>query len=89
MAKNRTSSAKAARINALSRIDECVKAVTGFSSFADMKATEPTYYPKFYGRAADRFERAAQLRVRNAWNAWARRSGRLARSFIADTGAAA
>lgn len=87
MAKINTSNAKAARIDAFTSIDDCVRAVTGFSSFADLKDTQPTYYPKWYGKAADRFERRAQIRVRNAWNAWAQRNGRLARSFIADRSA--
>lgn len=67
-----------------SNLDDCIKLVTGFSSFDDLKATEPTYYPKFYSPATTTVERIAQRRVVCAWNAWALRHGRLPRAFVAS-----
>lgn len=63
-------------------IDECVRMVTAFDSFADLKDTQPTYAPKFYTRATTTAESIAQRRVVSAFNAWAERSGREARAFI-------
>lgn len=63
-------------------IDDCVRMVTAFSSFADLKDTQPTYAPKFYTRATTTAEAFAQRRVVSAFNAWAERSGREARAFI-------
>lgn len=64
-------------------IDDCVKLVTCFDSFAALKDTQPTYAPKFYARATTTAERYAQQRVVSAFNAWAEREGRAARAFIA------
>ncbi len=63
-------------------IDDCVRLVTAFSSFADLKDTQPTYAPKFYTRAVTTAEGIAQKRVVSAFNAWAAREGRAARAFI-------
>ena len=63
-------------------IDDCVRLVTAFSSFADLKDTQPTYAPKFYARATTTAEQFAQKRVVSAFNAWAEREGRPARAFI-------
>lgn len=67
----------------LMSIDDCVRLVTAFSSFDDMKDTQPTYAPKFYGKAATTDEANAQRRVVSAFNAWAKRDGRGAHAFIA------
>ena len=64
-------------------IDDCVRLVTAFNSFADLKDTQPTYAPKFYARAATTAEKFAQNRVVSAFNSWAERDGRQARAFIA------
>jgi len=57
-------------------IDDCVRAVTAFSSFADLKNTQPTYAPTFYKRhAVTTFEHMAMQRVVSAFNAWADREG--------------
>lgn len=63
-------------------IDDCVRLVTAFSSFSDLKDTQPTYAPKFYTRAVTTAEAIAQRRVVSAFNAWAEREGRAARAFI-------
>lgn len=63
-------------------IDDCVRLVTAFDSFADLKDTQPTYAPKFYTRATTTAEQFAQRRVVSAFNAWAERKGRSARAFI-------
>lgn len=63
-------------------IDDCVRLVTAFSSFADLKDTQPHYAPKFYTRATTTAEQFAQRRVVSAFNAWAEREGRAARAFI-------
>ena len=63
-------------------IDDCVRLVTAFGSFADLKDTQPTYAPKFYTRATTTAEQHAQRRVVSAFNAWAEREGRAARAFI-------
>ena len=66
-------------------IDDCVRLVTAFDSFADLKDTQPTYAPKFYARGLTTAERFAQRRVVHAFNAWAERAGREVRAFISDT----
>lgn len=66
----------------LMTIDDCVRLVTAFSSFADLKDTQPTYAPKFYSRPTTSAESLAQSRVVSAFNAWAEREGREARAFI-------
>lgn len=63
-------------------IDDCVRMVTAFSSFADLKDTLHTYAPKFYTRGTTTAEQFAQKRVVSAFNAWAEREGRAARAFI-------
>ena len=68
----------------VSTIDDCVRMVTAFSSFADLKDTQAHYAPKFYTRATTTAEQYAQQRVVSAFNAWAAREGRPARAFIAD-----
>ena len=70
-------------------IDDCVRLVTAFNSFADLKDTQPTYAPKFYTRATTTAEQFAQRRVVSAFNAWAEREGRAARAFIFDAQRAA
>lgn len=70
-------------------IDDCVRAVTAFDSFEDLKQTQPTYAPKFYARATTTAESIAQRRVVDAFNAWAEREGRAARAFIAGAKVAA
>lgn len=64
-------------------IDDCVRLVTAFGSFADLKDTQPTYAPKFYSRPTTSAEALAQRRVVDAFNAWAMRDGRTVRAFIA------
>lgn len=63
-------------------IDDCVRLVTACGSFDDLKATLPTYAPKFYWRPTTTAEDFAQRRVVRAFNAWAEREGREARAFI-------
>lgn len=63
-------------------IDDCVRMVTAFADFGDLKNTQPSYAPKFYSRATTTAERFAQRRVVSAFNAWAEREGREARAFI-------
>ena len=63
-------------------IDDCVRMVTAFSTFRDLKDTQPTYAPKFYTRATTTAEQYAQKRVVSAFNAWAEREGRAARAFM-------
>lgn len=63
-------------------IDDCVRLVTAFSSFEDLKDTQPTYAPKFYGRPTTTAEAFAQRRVVCAFNAWALRAGRTSRAFV-------
>lgn len=69
-------------ITAASNINDCVRFVTAFRDVEDMKDTGASYYPKFYGQAANRAEERARLRVVNFWNAWAPKHGRLALAFI-------
>lgn len=69
-------------------IDDCVRMVTAFSSFEDMKDTGASYFPKFYTRAVTTAESIAQRRVVSAWNAWALRNGRKALAFVAKPGSA-
>lgn len=64
-------------------IDDCVRMVTCFDSFSELKNTQVTYAPKFYVRPATTAEKYAQSRVVSAFNAWAEREGRPARAFIA------
>lgn len=63
-------------------IDDCVRLVTAFSSFDDLKDTQAHYAPKFYTRATTTAEQIAQRRVVSAFNAWAERVGRPNRAFI-------
>lgn len=70
-------------------IDDCVKLVTAFSSFQELKDTQPTYAPKFYGRPSTTDEANAQKRVVASFNAYAEREGRPVRAFIAKTTRAA
>lgn len=63
-------------------IDDCVRTVTAFDSFAELQATLSTYAPKFYGRPHTTAEAFARRRVVSAFNAWAERSGRAARAYI-------
>lgn len=63
-------------------IDDCVRLVTAFDSFADLKNTQAHYAPKFYSRATTTAEQIAQRRVVSAFNAWAEREGRPNRAFI-------
>lgn len=61
-------------------IDDAVRAVTAFQSFADLKDTSPTYAPTFYPRTAAHGggtqELADMNRVCQAFNAWGARNGR-------------
>lgn len=61
-------------------IDDAVRAVTAFQSFADLKATEATYAPTFYPRSAKHGRGSQELidmrRVCAAFNAWGARHGR-------------
>jgi predicted GNAT superfamily acetyltransferase len=66
----------------VSTIDDCVRMVTAFNDFDDLKATQETYAPKFYSRATTTAEAIAQRRVVSAFNAWAERIGREARAFV-------
>lgn len=67
-------------------IDDAVRAVTAFQSFADLKATEPTYAPTFYARSAKHGGGTQELhdmsRVCAAFNAWAARNGRSRRAEV-------
>lgn len=63
-------------------IDEAVRAVTAFTSFDDLKNTQPSYAPTFYTRRAATPERALMERVAGAFNAWAARVGRAARAEV-------
>lgn len=66
-------------------IDACVRLVTAFDSFEDLKNTQSTYAPKFYSRPTTTDEANAQRRVVAAFNAWAQRAGRPARAYIAQS----
>lgn len=68
-------------------IDDCVRLVTAFSSFSDLKDTQAHYAPKFYTRATTTAEQIARRRVVSAFNAWADRVGRPNRAFIFKAGA--
>lgn len=61
-------------------IDDAVRAVTAFQSFADLKATGSNYAPTFYPRSAAHGGGMQELndmrRVCAAFNAWAARNGR-------------
>jgi hypothetical protein len=67
-------------------IDECVRLVTAFNSFADLQDTQASYAPKFYARPMTTLEAKAQHRVALAFNAWVERE-QLARprAFIAGS----
>ncbi len=65
-------------------IDDCVRLVTAADSFDELKQTLSTYAPKFYAKPTTSAEALAQRRVVAAFNAWAERSGREARAFIAE-----
>ena len=54
-------------------IDECVRRVTACESFAELKATQPSYAPVFYARSFTQDQLAAARRVAAAFNAWATR----------------
>jgi hypothetical protein len=56
-------------------LDDCVRTVTAFSSFDDLKATEPNYAPTIYVRGMTTVERQCARRVADAFNAWAARDG--------------
>lgn len=56
-------------------LDECVRMVTAFDSFVDLKSTEPSYAPVIYTRGFSVQERQAASRVVAAFNAWAGRDG--------------
>lgn len=60
-------------------LDDCVRMVTAFRSFDDLKATEPTYAPTFYRRGMAAAEVVAAKRVVAAFNAWAAREGNRSR----------
>ncbi len=67
----------------MATIDECVRAVTAFQSWDDLKDTQPTYAPTFYARCfVTTFEHAAAKRVVSAFNAFATRTGRDRRAEI-------
>ncbi len=61
-------------------IDDAVRAVTAFQSFADLKDTQPSYAPTFYPRSAAHGGGSQELvdmhRVCAAFNAWGARNGR-------------
>ncbi len=58
-------------------VDDCVRAVTAFESFDDLKATKSSYAPSFYpGRDNSMAEVSAMERVCSEFNAWAKRDGR-------------
>jgi hypothetical protein len=63
-------------------LDDCVRMVTAFRSFDDMKASQPTYAPTFYRRGMSHAEQVAQKRVAAAFNAWAVREGRERRAEV-------
>lgn len=64
-------------------IDECVRAVTAFNSFEDLKATSESYAPTFYpGKAYGPADILAMKRVAAAFNAWAARVGRKRRAEV-------
>jgi hypothetical protein len=64
-------------------IDDCVRAVTAFDSFEDLQNTQATYAPTFYpGRHNTRDEVIAMERVCSAFNAWAKRAGRVRLSEV-------
>ena len=64
-------------------IDDCVRAVTAFESFEDLKNTREDYAPTFYpGKGYSPAEILAMKRVANAFNAWAARVGRKRRSEV-------
>lgn len=69
-------------------IDDCVRLVTAFNSFADLKHTQATYAPTFYGQPTTTAERFARRRVVSAFNAWAEREGRERRAIDKATGSA-
>lgn len=64
-------------------IDDCVRAVTAFDSFEDLKDTQPSYAPSFYpGKGYSMAEVSAMERVAGAFNAWAEREGRERRAVV-------
>lgn len=63
-------------------LDDCVRLVTAFQSFDDLKATASTYAPTFYWRGLTSVEVAAAYRVANSFNAWAARAGRARRAEV-------
>lgn len=69
-------------------LDDSVRAVTAFSSWPDLKDTQPTYAPKFYGQPASSQEAFDRRRVVASFNAWAARVGREVRAFDASTAGA-
>lgn len=65
-------------------LDECVRLVTCAESFEELTETLPAYAPKFYVKPTTSAERLAQRRIVASFNAWAERTGREARAFIAE-----
>lgn len=63
-------------------LDDCVRLVTAFSSFDDLKDTQPSYAPTLYLRGMTMVEREAAHRVVAAFNAWAAREGRARRAQV-------
>lgn len=64
-------------------IDECVRSVTAFESFDDLKSSEAGYAPTFYpGKGNSPAEIVAMERVCAAFNAWAERVGRSRRAWV-------
>lgn len=62
-------------------IDDCVRAVTAFQDWNDLKNTQPTYAPTIYARGlVTTFEHMAAKRVVSAFNAFAERTGRARRA---------
>jgi hypothetical protein len=63
----------AATANPIRTLDECVRMVTAFKSFDDLKDTQPSYAPTIYARGFAHDEKVAARRVVSAFNAWAGR----------------
>lgn len=60
-------------------LDDCVRHVTAFQNFDDLKATDSSYAPTIYVRGMSAAERQSARRVVDAFNAWAGRDGNRAR----------
>lgn len=63
-------------------LDDCVRMVSAFRSFDDLKDSAPTYAPTFYRRGMAPAEVLAAKRVCEAFNAWAAREGRERRAEV-------